>query len=159
MRRSLYFGCSTGFAAEDSHFHVRVEKDEIDRDLQRAKRFVVLCVQVARVAHVHVADFAVDLDARAPEIDGAFVDELVEPAPCLRRRLEHARHEMCAALGVAQHLRDEDPLLDLAAVLVRLHPLGFFRDFGLGWDEPGPQLGGAPDELVDAHRARLASLR
>ena len=34
--------------------------------------------------------------------------------------------------------------------------LGFFRDFRPSRDEPGPELGGFPDERVDAHGTRLA---
>lgn len=48
----------------------------------------------------------------------SFVLELAEALARRSGRLEHRRDEVGADLGIAQHLRDEEPLLDLATVFV-----------------------------------------
>ena len=66
---------------------------------------------------------------------------------------------MEAGAGVAEHMGEQDALVDLDAVLVALVETGFGGDLPLGGDEAGHQRGGAPGQLLHAEEARAAGGR
>ncbi len=126
------FRVGGGSPAEDADPNLVVEQDEVDGDLERSGRGVVLGVQEGVILDRDVTDVALAIDADRAEVDAARSPEVVEPAERRCGRLRHRVHEVEAGARVGEHVGDEDPLVDLEPLLVLLEELSLGLDRGAG---------------------------
>ena len=129
-----------------------VEEHEVDRRLERRDRRVVLGVQERVVLGRDDPDLALAVDADDAEVRGPGPPEAVDAVERLRLRLRHRVQQMRAAARVGEHVGEEDPLLDLEALLVLLQQLALGVDRGAGRQQVGVALGRGVDELGHAQR-------
>ena len=109
-------------AAEDADLDLRVEQREVDRDLGRAERRVVLGVEVARVAQLEHPRPPLAAQRSGPEVGDAAGAEVVEALERLRGRAQHRPHEVRARGGRGEHVREQQALRDLEPLLVGERP-------------------------------------
>ena len=102
------------------------------------------------VLHRDVSDVALAVDAHRAEVDAPVALELPQPGERLRRGLRHRVHQVEAGARVGEHMRDEDPLADLEALLVLLQQLALGVDRSAARELLGKLLGRRIDELRDA---------
>jgi len=133
-----------------AHADAVVEQDEVDGDLERSGRDVVLRIQERVVLHGHVADIAVTVDAHRAQIGAAGALEVLEQGERLGRGLRHGVDQVEARARVREDVRDEDPLIDLEPLLVLLQQLALGGDGGAARQVLGKLLGCGVDELGDA---------
>src|SRR3984885_13283913 len=106
-----------GTAAQYAHFDGVVEQDEINGGFQGRARAIILGIEEFGVEQGDIAHFAFALGPRLAEIDHAGPSKLLDPFQGFALGLEHGVDEVQAAALVGEHLRDEQPLLHLAAAL------------------------------------------
>ena len=107
-------------AAEHAGFTRGIEQRQVRRDLQAVQRGGILGVQKTGVAHGHEGSFAAPLEACAGKLRDAGAGELPGELDGVRARQQHAMNQMATRRLVRQHMRKEQSLVDLDAVLVAL---------------------------------------
>ena len=106
----------------------------------------------------HGRGLALPLDRRGAEIDrAACAVNSRSRASDFGSRQQHRVAEMRAGVRMRQHVREEDALIDLDAVLVALHLLALRIDLLARRHQAGNELGGLVGEHIGAHEVRLAS--
>ena len=143
-------GVRGGGAAQHSDADRRVEQDEVDGDLERGGRHVVLGVEEGVVLDRDRADLAGAVDADRSEIERAGALELAALSERRRGGLRHRVHQVEAGARASEHVRDEEPLRDLEALLVLLQELALGVDRGATGEVVGEALGRGVDELGEA---------
>ena len=129
-------------AAQHADLAHGIEQGDIGGSLGVVERVVVLGVEEARVVDRHHRRLAAPLHPRRAEIDHAVLDELAHALDRFRLRQQHGLAEMRAGIGQRQHLREENALVDLDAVLLALHQPAFGVDLLLRRRQTRHQLGG-----------------
>ena len=107
-------------AAQDADGDLGVEQTKVGGDLAGVEIGIVLGVEEARIAGRHIGLAAAPLDADAVEVDAPVTLEFRQKFERVRARQQHGVGEMRAGDGVAEHMRQEQALIDLMPVLVAL---------------------------------------
>ena len=157
-RRPAYLGWSTAPPRSTPTSDRVVEEHQVDGRLERRGD--------ASSSEFRNASFWVVMTPTSPsrstrtgaEVARSRTAEAVEQRQRLRLRLRHRVHQMRAAARVGEHVGEEDPLLDLEALLVLLQQLALGVDRGAGRQEVGVALRGGVDELGDPQRPRHPSV-
>ncbi len=136
-------------AAQHADFAQRIEDGDVGGGFGVIERVVVLGIEKARIVDGDDRGLALPLDARGTEVDDAFADEFRHALDRFHLRPQHACAKMHAALAQRQHLRQENALIDLDAILLALHRDAFGLDLPLRWRQPRHQFRRLIDEVVD----------
>src|SRR6202042_3685194 len=116
MRRPRYFGCWT-VPPRSTPTSMASSSRTRSTAVSRAARAIILGIEEFGVEQGDIAHFAFALGPRLAEIDHAGPSKLLDPFQGFALGLEHGVDEVQAAALVGEHLRDEQPLLHLAAAL------------------------------------------
>ena len=143
-------------AAQHADLGPRVEERDVDGDLERLERRLVLGVQEARIIHCHHRSASLALHACAREIEPAPPLEFGEARSRMRMRQQHRVAKMAACHAIGEHGGKEEPLVDFEAALVLLQPRCFFRQCGVARQQVRKGGGGAAAELIDTHELAAA---
>ena len=143
-------------AAEDADLDLGVEEREVDGDLGRRERRLVLGVEVARVAQLEQARAALAAQVRRAEVGNTAGAEVVEALERRGGRAQHRPHEVRAGGGGGEHVREQQSLGDLEPVLVGERPRVLGLQRRACGDEPGHALGRALEQRLDAQRPAAA---
>ena len=140
-----------GRPAEDADPDLVVEQDEVDGDLERSGRVVVLGVEKGVILDRDQADVALAVDANRAEVDVARPRS--EPssrasAPPVGCDIECMRWK--PERGWASTWATKTPCADLESLLVLLEERSLSLDRGARGELLGEQLGRGVDELRDA---------
>ena len=118
--RPLIFRMIDNAAAQHADFAHRVHDRDIGRGLGVVERVVVLGIEKARIVEGDHRGLALPFDARRTEVDRRpFLMNSRAALDRFRLRPQHGVTEMHAAVAQRQHLREENPLIDLDAVFLR----------------------------------------
>ena len=139
-------------AAQHADLAHRIENGDIGRGLGVVERVVVLGIEEARILDGDDRGLALPLDLGRTEIDHVVLDELAAHARSTSMlRQQHGVAQMHAGVGVGQHMRQENALIDFDAVLLALHQLRFrHRPACASASGPGTSFDGVVSEIVDA---------
>ena len=143
-------------AAQHADLGPRVEERDVDGDLERLERRLVLGIQEAGIVHCHHHSASLALHACAREIEPAPPLEFGEARSRMRMRQQHRVAKMAARHGIGEHGGKEEPLVDFEAALVLLQPRCFFRECGVARQQVRKGGRGAPAKLIDAHELPTA---
>ena len=138
-------------AAEDGDLDVGIEQQQVDRDLRRRNGRVVLGIEVAWVAQLQHPGAPVAAKAHLSEVDGAGRAELVEPRERLLGGPQHRPDEMGAGARRREHVRQQEAIGDLQALLVALEVLALCFDGAAVGTRPGNRSAAVFEQLLDAH--------
>ena len=105
-------------AAHDGDLGRSIERRNIDGDLGLGEGRVVLGIEKARIDHVEMDGLAASREARCAEVERAACGEFGGKRGAFRARQQHGVAEMLADARAREHVRKEQALVDLNAVLV-----------------------------------------
>src|SRR5207302_3232590 len=93
------------------------------------------------------------LNRRCAKLDTPVTLEVSQHVERLSPRPQHAVHQVVTRERMAQHLTQEQALVDLMALLVLLPKRAFGTDLVARGHQAGHGIGSAKDQLFDAHEA------
>ncbi len=137
-------------AAEDADAGPVVQQDQVDGRLQVVDQPVVLGVQAVLVVDRQMRGAVAQFDEDRAQVEPVLAAERVLQVQGPGGRSEHRVHQMPAGVGGGQQTAEEDALVDLQALLLRLRP-GLLNGHQLrAGDQPREALGSGVGEPVQA---------
>jgi len=130
-----------------------MQEDQVAGDFLSVERIIVLGIEIARIVKGEVPCFPNRLQPNRSEVQLARALKIRKAIHGLGHRPEHRHAQMQSDVPIAQHLPEEQPLVDLEPVLVHLHALAFLSQLGTGRDDIRQQVGRTPCEFIDAQGA------
>ena len=143
-------------AAHDGDLCRPIERRDVDGELGLSKGGVVFRVEETRIDHLEMDSLAASREARSAEIERAACGEFGDKRSAFRTRQEHGVTEMFADARARKHMREEQPLVDLEAILVALPMSGLGVDLLSCRRQPGDEVRRGVDEVVEASEGRTA---
>src|ERR1700722_8860075 len=119
-RASIFFFVVHGDAAHDGDLGRSVEGRHVDSNLGLGEGRVVFGVEKARIDHVEMNGGAASREASGAEIERAASSEFGAKGGAFRPRKQHGVTQMLADARTRKHMRKEQALIDLEAILVAL---------------------------------------
>ena len=143
-------------AAHDGDLGRSVEGRHVDSNLGLSKGRVVFGVEKAWIDHVEVNGLAASRQARCAKIERAASSEFGAEGGAFRARQQHGVTQMLADARTRKHMRKEQALIDLDAVLVALRMNRLGLDLLSCRDQSRNEFRRGVNEVIEAAENRGA---